>query len=109
MESLYDARLAEAVEAPRRWQSPLTLGRNVVEVKDRIARLALFVAGVVSAAGCGSGDCPTRTVVLDGGIDGLPETGAYGTKDVCLAICGVPGQRCRREKENLFKCIPTCE
>jgi hypothetical protein len=78
-------------------------------MKNTIASLALFLGGVMSAVGCGSGDCPTRTVALDAGMDGLPEIGGYGTRDVCLVICGVPGQGCRREKDAIFTCIPTCE
>lgn len=77
-------------------------------MKTPIPRLVLFLAGSL-AMSCGPGDCPTRTVVLDGGMEGLPEIGAYGTHQVCLVVCGGHVQGCRREKETVFTCSSICE
>lgn len=76
-------------------------------MKNIIACLVLLATAVLSAVGCGSGDCPSRTVTLDGGMDGLPDIGASATRDVCLLVCGTPG--CRRETEVILTCFPTCE
>jgi hypothetical protein len=68
----------------------------------------IFLCGGL-ASGCGSGDCPPRSVTIDAGLVGLPEIGEPGSKETCLAVCQVPSQTCKREAEMVFTCFPHCE
>ena len=68
----------------------------------------LVLAG--SSIGCDltTGDppaCPpTTTVVLDAGVDGMPEVGQYASTQMCIEICGPTTSSCCRAKNLVFEC-----
>jgi hypothetical protein len=52
--------------------------------------------------------CPTKTVVLDAGIDGMPDVGEYASSGICDEVCRPLQSACRRAKELVFVCEPAC-
>jgi hypothetical protein len=48
-----------------------------------------------------------RTVVLDAGVDGLPDVGEYCSTEICQALCG-NNSSCRRMKELVLTCDLGC-
>ena len=80
-----------------------------MKTRPLLAWLLFLCGGFAGTLGCGSGHCPPRTVTLDAGLDGVPDAGEFGSKEICLAVCRVSSQTCRRETEMVFTCFPSCE
>ena len=55
-----------------------------------------------------SGTCPKTTIVLDAGIDGMPDVGEYGSSQTCEEICGTTEYVCCRVNELTFTCQQAC-
>jgi hypothetical protein len=72
---------------------------------------ALLLALWGASSGCGSGSfaCPRTEVVLDAGIDGLPDVGENVAHTLCLEVCGENNYSCTRTKELVVTCTPYCK
>jgi len=71
-----------------------------------------WVILLAPATGCGGGGssaCPTTEVVLDAGIDGLPDVGENLAHSLCLEVCGQNNYSCTRAKESAVTCVPYCK
>jgi hypothetical protein len=53
-------------------------------------------------------DCPSTTIILDAGIDGLADVGEYMSSELCEALCGPGLMVCCRVHEQVLKCQPGC-
>jgi len=56
----------------------------------------------------GSPSCPTTTVILDAGVDGMPDVGEYASWEFCQEVCWPLQSACCRVKELVFRCEPAC-
>ncbi len=56
----------------------------------------------------GDPSCPTTTVILDAGVDGMPDVGEYASYEFCQDVCRPLQSPCRRVKELAFSCEPAC-
>jgi hypothetical protein len=65
--------------------------------------------GASSGCGGGSSVCPKTEVVLDAGIDGLPEVGENLAHALCIEVCGENNYSCTRTKEMVVTCTPYCK
>lgn len=72
----------------------------------------LLLALSTETTGCAetinSEQCPVKTIILDAGVDGLPDVGEYGFDRVCEPFCGPNLPVCRRVKELVMTCQPGC-
>ncbi len=78
--------------------------------------IAFACAGVVSSGifGCAGEDdsspqCRARDVILDAGIDGLPDVGEDVSRERCQLLCGLNTYSCARAKETILTCQPACK
>jgi hypothetical protein len=71
-----------------------------------------FVVLALQALGCGGssgpGPCPTTTVVLDAGVEGLPDAGECYVGKPCEPFCGWQPVCCRVE-ELVLECRGGCK
>jgi hypothetical protein len=80
------------------------------------AKISLLVMVLLSSGwfGCnplssgGPPSCPPTTVVLDAGVDGLPDVGEYCAHEICEWLCGGGMSTCRREADLVLSCWPGC-
>jgi hypothetical protein len=56
----------------------------------------------------GPPSCPSTTVVLDAGVDGLPDVGEYCPHEICEWLCGGGMSTCRRVEDLALACWPGC-
>jgi hypothetical protein len=62
--------------------------------------------------GCGGhtdGPCPVDTVILDAGIDGLPDIGQCVAAKICEDLCKPWHPVCCRSEELVLKCQYGCK
>ena len=71
--------------------------------------LALASSGGCSSVSTSPGDCPVTTVILDAGVDGLPDVGEYTTGQLCESLCGPGLMVCRLVDKLVLKCQPGCD
>ena len=61
--------------------------------------------------GCGGdrdGPCPVHTVILDAGIDGLPDVGECVAEKICEELCKPWHPACCRSEELVLTCWGGC-
>lgn len=82
-----------------------------MSVAVRLACVGLFTFGTSGCVGGGESlpECPARNVILDAGIDGLPDAGENVPRKTCIQLCGLNTCSCSRVKEDLLICQPACK
>ena len=77
-----------------------------------LAVVIVLSGGLLGCGGIGGRppcNAPSTTLILDAGVDGLPDVGEYGSAKTCEPFCKPEYPLCYRVDERVLRCFVGCK